>query len=679
MSRIPVTRYLRLPPGHHITPEGGLWMKSPKEVQKLFAPLNIGKMQLKNRIVLGPMVANMATEEGYVTEALKNYHANIAKGGVALSTLESTYISLEGKRLPRQLAIYDDKFIPGLQELADTIRQNGAKTSLQIAHGGRACISEISGFQPVAPTNLPSTYRSVAKFGKSVEWPRQLTLSEIEEIVEKFGDSARRAKEAGIDAVEVHGAHGYLICNFLSPFSNRRTDKYGGDAQGRATFLIEVIRNVKKKAGNDFPVVVKINGLDYVEGGVTVEDAKVTARLIEENGGDAIVVSVCMHESRPYMMVPAMFFPTFLNVHLSEQIKKVVGIPVGTIGRVVEPIRASQIIEQGKADFVVMARGLLSDPEFPNKVAEGRFDDVRECLGCNGGCRRHHTMLSSITCTQNPSIGNETEFVITKAARPKKVLIIGGGPGGLQAARVAALRGHEVILYEKESRLGGQINTGSIAPKRQELAKMTEWLTGQVRKLKVTIHMGINVTPELVAPIRPDVIIVATGTISLIPEIPGVDREHVVTAVDILTGKAEVGKKVVIVGAGLVGLEVADFLASQGKEVIMLEMADDIALGADASEHIYYGDHLREIGVEILTNAKVIEIRQDGVVFTHKNWAREILQPDNVVLATGALPNNRLYEDLKKSYAHVIAIGDCRQPRKALEANLEGWKTALEI
>ncbi len=655
-------------------------MKSVKEVQPLFAPLKIGNMQLKNRIVLGPMVCNMATNEGYVTETFKGYHVNIARGGTALNTLESTYISPEGKRLTSQLAIYDDKFIPGLRDLANVVRQSGGKTSLQIAHGGRECISEISGFQPVAPTDLPSTYRSVAKFGHSIEYPRQLTIPEIEEIVAKFGDSARRTKEAGIDAVELHAAHGYLICNFLSPFSNKRTDKYGGDTRGRATFLIEILKDVRKKVGSGYPIFVKMNAMDYVaEGGVTIEEAKVTARLVEENGGDALVISVCMHESRPYMTVPAMFFPTFLNVHLAEQIKKVVGIPVGTVGRVLDPVRAAKIIEEGKADFVVMARGLLSDPEMPNKAAEGRFDDIRECLGCNGGCRQHHTKMSAITCTQNPSIGSEEEFTITKADKPKKVLIIGGGPGGLQAARVAALRGHQVTLYEKQNELGGEINTGSIAPKRQELGKMTRWLIGQTKKLNVTIKTGTEVTSAMVKDIKPEVIIVATGAVPLIPRISGVDRANVVAAVDVLRGKATVGKRVVIVGAGLVGLEVADFLAEKGKEVIILEMLEDIALDGDASDRIYYAGHLKELGVDILTNAKVKEIRQDGVVFTYKFWDRQILGPDNVVLATGAVANTRLYEDLKKTYSNVYAIGDCVKARKALEANREGWKVALEI
>lgn len=647
------------------------------DVKKLFDPIKIGRMELKNRIIMAAMVTNFASREGYVTDRLINYHVNIAKGGCALNVTESSHVSLEGKRIIDGLGAYDDKLIPGYRRLTDAVHRVGGKISLQIFHGGRECSSEITGLQPIGPTNLVSRYRAITK---KIEVPREMTLEEIEAMVLKFGDAGRRAREGGFDAVEIHAAHGYLITQFLSCYSNKRTDRYGGDAVGRSNFLREIIRDVKKKAGADFPVLVKLNIHDYVEGGITPDEAKVTARLAAEEGGDAIIASVGLHESRPYMMIPPMSIPDFVNIHLSALIKGNVAIPVATIGRIIEPVRAAKVIEEGKADLVALGRGLLSDPEWPRKAQEGRFDDIRECIGCNQGCIDTLHRMKPFTCLQNPEIGREKEFEISKSEKTKKVVIIGGGPAGLEAARVSALRGHQVTIYEKEKELGGQIRMGRVPPHRGELGKVTDYLTRQVKKLGVTIELGKKITPATIDRLNADAVVLATGATPLTPKIKGIRNRHVVYAMDVLAGNATVGNRVVVVGAGLVGLETADFLVEKGREVIILEMLDTMAADTGNANRIYFEDRFVEKGVDVLLNAKVTAIDQEGVVYSQKGWAKKILRVDTVVLATGAMANDSLWNAVRgKKREKVFPVGDCTKARNALEAIYEASKTAREI
>jgi len=647
------------------------------DVKKLFDPIKIGRLELKNRVIMAAMVTNFASREGYVTDRLIDYHVNIAKGGCALNVTESSHVSLEGKRIIDGLGAYDDKLIPGYRRLTDAVHRVGGNISLQIFHGGRECSSEITGLQPIGPTNLVSRYRAITK---KIEVPREMTSEEIGAMVSKFGDAGRRAREGGFDSVEIHAAHGYLITQFLSRYSNKRTDHYGGDVAGRSNFLREIIRDVKKKAGADFPVLVKLNIHDYVEGGITPDEAKVTARFVAEEGGDAIIASVGLHESRPYMMIPPMSIRDFVNIHLSALIKGSVDIPVATIGRIIEPVRAARVIEEGKADLVALGRGLLSDPEWPRKAQEGRFDDIRECIGCNQGCIDTLHRMKPFTCLQNPEIGREKEFEIQKSEKSKKVAIIGGGPAGLEAARVSALRGHQVTIYEKEKELGGQIKAGRIPPHRDELGKVTDYLTRQVKKLGVTLELGKKMTPAMIDRLNADAIVLATGATPLTPKIKGIRNKHVVYAIDVLAGNATVGNRVVVVGAGLVGLETADFLVEKGKEVTILEMLDTIAADTGNANRIYFEDRFAEKGVDILLNAEVTAIDQEGVVYLQKGWTKKVLKVDTVVLATGAVANGSLWNAVKgKKRGKVFPVGDCIKARNALEAIYEGSKTAREI
>lgn len=646
-------------------------------VEMLFEPIMIGKMELKNRILLAAMVSNFSTEDGFVTERLKSYHANIARGGCALNVTEASYVSLEGKRISNGLGAYDDKLIPGLRELAEAVHNEGGRIAMQIFHGGRECASEITGLQPIGPSSVPSRYRAITK--KS-ELPHEMSLEEIEAMISKFGDAGRRVREADFDAVEIHGAHGYLITQFLSPDSNKRTDGYGGDVTARSRFLVEIIRDVKKKTGSDFPVLVKLNINDHVEGGITPDEAKVTAQLVAEEGADAIIASVGIHGSRPYMMIPPMSVPTYVNVHLAEMIKGLVNVPVATVGRIIEPLRAAQAIEEGKADLVALGRGLLSDPEWPKKAMEGRFDDIRECIGCNQGCIDNCHKMKPITCLQNPVIGREKELELRKAEKPKRVTIIGGGPAGLEAARVCAERNHQVTLYERESELGGQIRIGQVPPSRAELGKTADYLIRQVKKLGVHLELGKDITVEMVAGLDADAVVIATGSIPLTPDIDGVEAKHVTYAADVLAGKVSVGQRAVVVGAGLVGLETADYLAEQGKDVIIFEMMDTIASDTGNANRIYFEDRFSEKNVEIILDAEVTGIDEDGIVYVQRDWTRKLISVDTVVLATGVVANDALLKAMgAKGTVEYFAIGDCAGTRNAMDAIYEGSKIAREI
>ncbi len=643
----------------------------------IFTPFSVGKLDLPNRITMAAMVSNFAREDGSVTERLIDYHVNIAKGGCALNTTEASYVSAEGKRIKYGLGMHDDRLIPGLKELTQAVHSVGGKISAQIFHGGRECSSEITGFKPVAPSLRESQFRAITK---KKEFPRVLTIEEIKGIVKKFGDAAERVREAGFDAIEIHGAHGYLISQFLSPYSNMREDDYGGDQENRCRFLIEILQEVKRKAGNDFPVILKLNIEDYVDGGITTSLAKVNVANAVNNGADAIIASAALHEARPYMQISAMYIEPYTNVPLAQEIKRDTTVPVGAVGRITEPWKANEIIEDGKADFVVLGRQLLADPEWPLKAREGRYDDIAECIACNQGCIDQTHAMKPMTCLRNPAVGREKSFAIEKAGHPKKVIVIGGGPAGLEVARVAAQRSHNVTLFEKSSDLGGQLKIAKNPPGRSNLEKLRVYLEKQAYKLGVSIHLNSEVTKETIDQLDADTLIIATGAKQIIPRINGVSKENVAYAWQVLSHDVEVGKRVVVVGGGLVGLEVSDFLQKENKRIILLEMRDSIFEGIGNATRIYYEDNVINEGVEVLLNAMVTHIDEDGVVYEKNGWRNKILGVDTVVVAVGSTKEDLLLDDLKgKHQCKIFRVGDCAEPRDLMEAIYDAGKVAREI
>ncbi|MBI4300527.1 MAG: FAD-dependent oxidoreductase [Chloroflexi bacterium] len=501
---------------------------------------------------------------------------------------------------------------------------------------------------------------------------RPATVEEIHQIADTLGEGARRAREAGFDAMEFYALAGNLFSQFISPNTNMRTDEYGGNHEKRLRFLLDCIEAVQRKAGKDFPIIPRISGQDFMPGGNLIEDTKIIAPLLEKAGVAALNVSTGWHESSTPFIV--MSVPRGHWLWMPAAVKEVVNIPVIGGTRVNDPILANSVLEDGNVDMVYMGRPLIADPDLPNKAKEGRFEDIRTCMACNY-C---WTGRGGVICAINAQAGRELELTIEPAQKPKKVVVIGGGPAGMEAARVATIRGHKVTLLEKSDRLGGQVNIAVIPPYKEEVGNITKYLTTQMRKLHVDVRLNSKATPNSLRSMDADAVIVATGGSPLIPNIPGIHGQNVVTSVDVLTGKARVGNKVVIVGGGLIGCEIAEFLHERGKKVTVLEML--ARLGNDIIPHNRWVIMLRmrESGIGMEANAKAVEINERGVK-VERNGAQEFFEADSVVIAVGTAANDSLVKSLEGRVKNMHVIGDCSKPQRIAEAIESGFRVAREI
>lgn len=652
-----------------------------KPLEKLFTPFRIGSMELKNRMAMAPMATDFANPDGTISQRMIDYFEARARGGVGLIIMEVVTVDELSPYVPKTVAIWDDKFIPSLKTLTDSIHAHGAKVIPQISHPGPESLAPLfNGTQPVGPSpTLCHTTKQKC---------RELTIEEIEKIVEQFGDAARRAREAGCDGLELHAAHSYmLVGSFLSPLRNRRIDAYGGTVHERLKFPLEVIRSIRAKAGEDFPIVMRISGDMMVSGGQDIRETQYITPILAAAGIDAFEISAGIFPEGMFRIIPPTGSPLRPNVRLSAAVKEVVDVPVLVVGRINDPRIAEDILNRKEADMVVMGRALLADPEFPNKAAEGRFDDIRPCVGCGLGCIAVRNAGKDMTCVLNPALGREREMTLVPAARPKNVMVAGGGPGGLEAARVAALRGHKVTLYEKGTKLGGQLNLAAAVPFRQEISKIPKYFSAQSEEAGVDIRLNTQVTKELVREVQPDVLVVATGAEPLIPNIPGADGDRVVSAHDVLGDKVDVlPGKVLIVGGGMVGCETAETIANRGDnpiigrtDVTLLEMVGDVALDTAPQNRDLLMQRLREKGVKILTSARVIEFLQDGIVFERDGRQETLRGVDRIVLSMGVKSVDRLSEQMQEEVAEVYAIGDAKETRSALEAIAEGAELGRRI
>jgi 2,4-dienoyl-CoA reductase (NADPH2) len=635
--------------------------------RKLFEPAMIGKMEVKNRIKFAATGTGLCSG-GKVSDREIAWLVARAKGGAGLVTVSGTAPHPTGVWSQVQFPNWDDSHIFELRKLAGAIKEHGAKACLQIVHAGRyASTNE----EPVGPSDIPPTLRRFQKV-------RALNLEEIKTLVEAHGEAVRRAKEAGFDAAEIGAMAGYLIASFLSPWTNKRTDQYGGSLENRARFLSECIKSAKKKAGADYPLLVRMCGDERIEGGNTPEDMKSIAKLLEEAGADAISITVGWHESRAPGLT--MEIPPGHWLYLAEGMKRVLDIPVCMAFRLNSAEIAEQAIEDGKLDFWEMSRPLIADPELPNKLAQGREEDIASCIACMQGCYNRVFHDQPVRCLINARAGKEWDksYEIRPSPVRKKVLVVGGGPGGLEAARVAALRGHDVTLYEKGPSLGGQLELASKTPHREEMGNAIKYLSSQIRKLGVKVVLQQEVTPALVRELKPQVVVVATGSIPVIPEIPGAQQGRIATAHEVLNGEVEVGPRVVVWGGRQIGVQTAEFLASQGKEVTIIEESPKI--GRDITIFDVWGFRMRlsKLGVRMLTNSTLKEIALDGVTVVGEK-GEQTVPADTVVVARKMRANNELREKLQGEVARLFAVGDCVAPRKAINAIHEGFRVGVQI
>lgn len=642
-----------------------MWkMKSNLEFKKLLEPITIKGMKIRNRFVMAPMLGG-SDEAGFATEQTIKYYERSAQGGVGMIILGAHCIdSTLGRIVPIQPNIDDDKYIPGLSKVSKAIQAQGARAVMQILHGGPGILLKLSGRQPLGASAIKRP---------DGELPREISLDEMELVIKQHVDAAIRAREAGFDAVEIHAANRYLHNSFLSSAWNIRQDAYGGSIENRSRYLVETIQAVRSAVGDDYPLFCRMNGMEYgVKNGITPDQARQIARIAQDAGLDVIDVSAIIpHTSTS----PSFYWPEGAFHHLAQQVKENVDIPVIIAGRNT-PELGEAALRENKADFIAMARQMVADPDLPKKVAEGRLDDIRPCQSCNC-CRGGTRGYPGAVCAINPVAQRQWEFGSEKTEKPKKVLVVGGGPSGMEAAKDAALRGHKVLLYEKRNKLGGLLNGASIPPGKEKISEFVAYLAGQLPKAGVQVHLDTEVTPELVEKIRPDVVILATGSVPLIPNVSGIDGDNVVSAIEVLCDDAKVGDQVVVVGGGLIGCETSDYLAVQGKKVTVVEMLEKI--GMDVGPNL--GDVLERMekaGVETAVRTKMEAVTPEGVRATRDGVS--IFYPaDTVVIAVGLKKNDHLVEKLQDMVPEVVPVGDCLKPRRILESIHDGFNAAWRI
>ena len=639
----------------------------------LFQPLAIKSMALANRIVLPPMTTMLANADGTIGDRFIEFYAARAAGGAGLITSEAAEVHPYTHNLSigdRGFgSVYHDRFLPGLRRFTERMHQDGAKASVQLHHPGNAMLQ-------IDPTKPPVAPSAIACPGGQM--PRALSLDEIQEIVHAFGRGALRAKQAGFDAVDIHGGHGYLIAQFMSARFNRRTDGYGGDLIGRLRFAREVLREVRRSVGEEFPIIFRISADERVLDGRGAFESAAIAPLLVEAGADCLSITTGMHFDLTYT-VGGFGTPRGLNVDSAAAVKAAVDVPVIVAGKLNDPLLAESVIAEGKADLVAIGRGLVADADWANKVREGRWEEIRSCISCNQGCIGALVAGMSFTCLVNPEAGREWELELEPASPAKRMLVAGGGPAGLEAARVAALRGHDVTLYERADALGGQFRLASIPPRKQEIAAYLRYLTHEVERLGVKIALGQELTPSLVSDARPDAVVVATGSRPLEPAFPGADGANVVTAHEVLAGHAQTGERVLVAGGGQLGCETAEFLHKYGRQVSLLEMQPELAPDEPSVPRRWLLESLAQTSVKKLTSTRIVEIGVHGVVVEREGRREVLADVDTIVLALGAEPENRLARELEGKGAELHVIGDAQRPANALAAIAAGAEVGRRI
>jgi len=642
---------------------------------KLFEPGKIGALAIKNRIVMAPMgIGGLAESDGRLSRRAIDYYAARAKGGVGLIITSLMYVSRELEHHPTIPMVESNVQVSRLSELADAVHDYGAKL----------CVQLTAGFGRVASPEQFRKNEIVAPSASECFWDRSITarelrVEEIDRLIASFEMSAGILRIAGVDAVELHGHEGYLFDQFKTALWNKRTDRYGGGTlPERLRFSLGVIDAIRRGAGETMPVIYRFGLSHFIEGGRDVEEGLELARLLEDAGVEALHVDAGCYESF-YWPHPTTYQPPACMTGMAEMSKKRVGIPVITVGKLGYPGLAEKIIAEGKADFIALGRALLADPDWPNKVREGRFEDIRPCIGDHEGCLDRIIAGKYISCSVNPAAGMEREFTLKPTDDRKSVLVVGGGPGGMEAARVSALRGHSVTLWERGRALGGNLIPASVPPFKKDYRAFIEYLSNQVEKLGVRIELEREATVESVLETGADIVMIATGGEPIIPDIDGVNRKNVITAVDALLDIEGVGDSVLVIGGGLMGCETALYLAQLGKKATIVEIMDRPARHVSTPNRMHLLKLLEEAHVKIHTETTVSEITHEGIDVADKHGQEARLDAQTVILSVGLRPNDRLAKGLRENARGVHVIGDCVRPRKVMDAVWEGFRTARLI
>jgi 2,4-dienoyl-CoA reductase-like NADH-dependent reductase (Old Yellow Enzyme family)/thioredoxin reductase len=636
------------------------------EPPALFAPGRIGGLPLKNRILMAPMEKNLALPTGGVTQRYVDYCEARAAGGAALLLLESMYVDPAGQNHRHQLGLHDDDLIPGYRRLIDACHRHEAYVGAELQFGGRQVSSLITGRQPQAPSPVPCTVLA----GGDV--PRALTLDEIGGLVRAFAAAARRAVAAGFDVVEVHGAHGYVVGQFLSPFANRRDDAYGGDFERRLRFPLEVVRAVRGAIGPRVPLLYRLTADEHVEGGLTLADAVRIAPRLQAAGVDLLDVSAGIYESAMWIAQPMEMAPGCL-APLAREIRRAVTIPVSVAGRITEGRVAGEILERGDADFVTLGRALHADPEWPRKVRAGRESEICACVACLT-CNDLLGKNVPVLCLANTRTGREREYAIRRTGRPERIVVVGAGPAGLEAARVLALRGHSVVVVERQAEPGGQLLLSRGVPGRAELAGLAVWLAGAATRAGAELRFGVNATADSVLAEHPDTVVLATGAEPGIPPLPGLAKAPAVGAFDVLRRPGGRARRALVVGGGLLGVATAHVLAERGAEVIVAEPGGELAAELGLRPRWQLVADLRaRANVTVLLGTTVEALDADGAALHQAGKNLELHALDLVVPTRPMVPVSALGDALKAldGGPAVFEIGDCREPRTAFEAMQE--------